>query len=378
MTYVFILVGIITLLLAAIPYSINLALIRVLGTTGSPADKGTYEPTVSVVLPTYNEESIIKSRLENLLKIEYPTEKLEIVIVDSGEDNTAKIAREFLAETGLDHTVIEEDERRGVAAAVNLAIAEASGEIIFRTDCDSYVAEDALGEAVRNFADPAIGAVTGRQSEVLGGSTVERDYRDLQTQLQQLESHLDSTFIVHGPCFLFRRSLFRDLPHASLADDTEIAVNIRRQGYRIVLDPTVRFAESGTSEFSGRRQRKDRRAMGLLDLLRRSRDMLGKHGLYGWYVMPMNVWMMWGSPWLSVFGAVLIFIGSLSLGPVALVFPLLVVSVFYFGQREMLGPIQPMYVLADSLFSLLVASLRLRQETDGLWTIDQASREVFE
>ena len=378
MTYVFILVGIITLLLAAIPYSINLALIRVLGTTGSPADKGTYEPTVSVVLPTYNEESIIKSRLENLLKIEYPTEKLEIVIVDSGEDNTAKIAREFLAETGLDHTVIEEDERHGVAAAVNLAIAEASGEIIFRTDCDSYVAEDALGEAVRNFADPAIGAVTGRQSEVLGGSTVERDYRDLQTQLQQLESHLDSTFIVHGPCFLFRRSLFRDLPHASLADDTEIAVNIRRQGYRIVLDPTVRFAESGTSEFSGRRQRKDRRAMGLLDLLRRSRDMLGKHGLYGWYVMPMNVWMMWGSPWLSVFGAVLIFIGSLSLGPVALVFPLLVVSVFYFGQREMLGPIQPMYVLADSLFSLLVASLRLRQETDGLWTIDQASREVFE
>ena len=378
MTYVFILVGIITLLLAAIPYSINLALIRVLGTTGSPADKGTYEPTVSVVLPTYNEESIIKSRLENLLKIEYPTEKLEIVIVDSGEDNTAKIAREFLAETGLDHTVIEEDERRGVAAAVNLAIAEASGEIIFRTDCDSYVAEDALGEAVRNFADPAIGAVTGRQSEVLGGSTVERDYRDLQTQLQQLESHLDSTFIVHGPCFLFRRSLFRDLPHASLADDTERAVNIRRQGYRIVLDPTVRFAESGTSEFSGRRQRKDRRAMGLLDLLRRSRDMLGKHGLYGWYVMPMNVWMMWGSPWLSVFGAVLIFIGSLSLGPVALVFPLLVVSVFYFGQREMLGPIQPMYVLADSLFSLLVASLRLRQETDGLWTIDQASREVFE
>ena len=378
MTYVFILVGIITLLLAAIPYSINLALIRVLGTTGSPADKGTYEPTVSVVLPTYNEESIIKSRLENLLKIEYPTEKLEIVIVDSGEDNTAKIAREFLAETGLDHTVIEEDERRGVAAAVNLAIAEASGEIIFRTDCDSYVAEDALSEAVRNFADPAIGAVTGRQSEVLGGSTVERDYRDLQTQLQQLESHLDSTFIVHGPCFLFRRSLFRDLPHASLADDTEIAVNIRRQGYRIVLDPTVRFAESGTSEFSGRRQRKDRRAMGLLDLLRRSRDMLGKHGLYGWYVMPMNVWMMWGSPWLSVFGAVLIFIGSLSLGPVALVFPLLVVSVFYFGQREMLGPIQPMYVLADSLFSLLVASLRLRQETDGLWTIDQASREVFE
>ncbi len=370
--------GMILLSAAAVPYLVSLTLIRVLDATGSPANKGAYEPGVSVVLPTYNEESIIESRLENLLELRYSSKKLEVVIVDSGEDDTAKIAREFLAEAGLDHTVIEEDERRGVAAAVNLAIAEASGEIVFRTDCDSYVAEDALHEAVRNFADPAIGAVTGRQSEVLGGSTVERDYRDLQTQLQQLESHLDSTYIVHGPCFLFRRSLFRGLPPASLADDTEIAVDVRRQGYRVVLDPAVRFVESGTSDFTGRRQRKDRRAMGLLDLLRRSRDMLGTHGLYGWYVLPMNVWMMWASPWLLSVGLLSVFIGGLSFGPIALGLPLILLVCAKLGQHESLGPLQPIHAVADSMVSLLIASVRLRSEQDGMWKVDHTSREHFQ
>ncbi len=370
--------GGILLVLAAVPYLVCLVLMRFLNTEGSPAQKADYEPTVSVVLPTYNEEAIIETRLENLLKLEYPSEKLDIIVVDSGTDETAVIARKFLANAGLNHTVIEENERRGVAAAVNLAVAEADGEIVFRTDCDSRVDADALCEAVGNFADPTIGAVTGRQSEVLGNSAVERDYRDLQMRLQQLESHLDSTFVVHGPCFLFRRSLFRELPHDSLADDTEIAVDVCRQGYRVVLDPAVHFTEYGTSAFGARRQRKDRRAMGLLYLLIRSRDLLGRHGLYGQFVLPMNVWMMWASPWLTAAGTICLFVSAFAFGPLALMIPIGLLIGGYLGQQEQLGVLQPVHALADSMVSLLIASVKLRKHQEGIWEIDQSSREVFQ
>lgn len=371
------LLGVILLSLATVPYLICLTLMYFLNTEGSPANKAPYEPAVSVVLPTYNEEAIIEGRLENLLELNYPHDKVEIVVVDSGDDATADLARNFLSNSPLRFTVIEQQTRQGVASAVNEAVAAANGEIVFRTDCDSRVDVDALREAVANFSDPSIGAVTGRQSEVLGGSVVEKDYRNLLTRLQQLESRLDSTFIVHGPCFFFRRKLFRELPHKSLADDTEIALDVRRQGYRVLLDPNVRFTESGTSAFGARRQRKDRRAMGLLDLLIRSRDMLGKHGLYGWFVLPMNIWMMWFSPWLTAIGTVCVFFGVLTFGPLALVVPVGLFVGGYLGQLELLGPFQPIHALADSMVSLLIASVKLRNDKTGVWKIDEASRDVF-
>ena len=376
--FFFALFGIILLSLAAVPYLACLTLMYLLNTESSPANKAPYEPAVSVVLPTYNEEAIIEGRLENLLEIDYPHDKIEIIVVDSSDDDPAELAHDFLSNSPLYFTVIEQQTRQGVASAVNAAVTAANGEIIFRTDCDSRVDADALREATANFSDPSIGAVTGRQSEVLGGSVVEENYRDLLTRLQQLESRLDSTFIVHGPCFFFRRKLFRELPHESLADDTEIAVDVRRQGYRVLLDPAVRFTESGTSAFGARRQRKDRRAMGLLDLLVRTRDMLCKYGLYGWFVLPMNIWMMWLSPWLTAIGTVFVFLGVLTFGPLALVVPVSIFIGGYLGQREQLGVLQPVHALADSMVSLLIASVKLRKHQEGIWEIDQSSREVFQ
>ncbi len=372
-------VGVVLLGIAAAPYAICLVLISVLDIGRPTGEKAPYEPTVSIVLPTYNEEAIVEKRLENLLAQDYPTDKLEVIVVDSGDDGTADLARNVLERTGsCDYLVIEEASRRGVAAAVNVAIERATGELVFRTDCDSLIDENAIREAAGNFHDPSIGAVTGRQAEVLGGSVVEQDYRDLQTKLQLLESRLDSTFIVHGPCFMFRRSLFRSLPHDSLADDTEIAVNVRRQGYRVVLDPAVRFTESGTSRFRARRRRKDRRAMGLLDLLARNRNLVGTNGLYGSFVLPMNGWMMWISPWLAAIGLLCVFAGLLPFGPLALCVPLTIAIGGLLGQYEALGPLQPLHALSDSMVSLLVASIRLREEHDGLWELDRTSREVFD
>jgi glycosyltransferase involved in cell wall biosynthesis len=373
-------VGLVVLCVASLPYLLYLGLPSVLPVQNHPMNKTVATEPVSIVLPTYNEEALIAETLDNLCSLQYPTESLELVIVDSSNDETAAIVHNFFANRKQPAlTLIEESDRGGVARAVNRAIEAASHDIIFRTDCDSRLNREAISHAVATLQDETIGAVTGRQVGVLGGSKVETEYRDLQAQNQALESYLDSTFVVHGPCFAFRKRYFEPISADSLADDTEIAVRIRKQGKRILMNPAMQFAEAGTSDLRGRRARKDRRAMGLLQLLDRNRDLLGRYGLYGWVVIPVNWWFLAISPWLSVGGAALVFIGLLTTVPPAGVIALLgaVVGVLL-GQQDRLGPLQAPYAVFDAHLSLVIARVRLhREEGDGMWEVDADSRAVF-
>lgn len=367
--------------LTGLPYLVYLGLYYLKQPEGSPAKKGAVEPSISIVLPTYNEAQIVESKLEELVDLDYPLEKVEIVVVDSSDDDTPEIVETFFEDREAPElTLIRETERRGLAIALNEAYAAASNEIVVKTDCDSRIAVDALREAVANLADPKVAAVTGRNAEVLGGSEVERGYRDIQSIVQTLESHLDSTFIFHGPFSAFERDLIVPIDEDSIADDTELALKIRKQGKRVVFDPAIKYKEAAHSSFGKRRQQKDRRAMGLLRLLWRQRDMLGRYGNYGHTVLPFNWWFMIVSPWLVIasigLGVVAGFLlggvpGFLLLGTLA--------TTLVLGSRDQLGPVQPLYSLFDTQVSLFRASvLLLKGEGDGTWTVDQELREKFE
>lgn len=377
----FLWLGLIILVIAGIPYGLYLGLSHLLSPSGSPADKtDTIEP-VSIVLPTYNEADIVAETLKNISSMSYPAERVELVVVDSSTDDTVAVVREFFADRDEPElTLLEEQDRGGVARAVNRGVEAAAHDVIFRTDCDSRLDEDAIGHAVANLQDGSIGGVTGRQVEVLGDSEVEKRYRDLQARNQALESHLDSTFIVHGPCFAFRRRYFEPIAADSLADDTEIAVRIRKQGKRVVMDPAMQFVEAGVSDLRRRRSRKDRRAMGLLQLLDRNRDLLGRYGLYGWFVVPANWWFLALSPWLSIGGGLLVIAGLLSTVPPAGVAAVLAaIVVVWLGQRDRLGPLQAPYAVFDAHLSLVIARVRLwREDGDGTWEIDADSRDLLQ
>lgn len=367
--------------LVALPYVLYLVLYAVFKPEGVPAEKRPAEPTVSIVVPTYNEEAIIDTKLADILELDYPMEKVEVILADASTDSTVAIAEEFLAgaETpGL--TVLHSDERQGVATAVNEAVASATGEVIFRTDADSTLDPGVLREAVATLSDSSVGVVTGRQTEVLGDSRVETDYRDLLTLVQAVESRLDSTFIVHGPCVAFRRDDYVPVPTDVIADDTALAVAIRREGKRIIMNPAMCFVESGVSSFRERRTRKDRRAKGLLQMLVRNRDMVGQYGVYGRLILPANWWFMILSPWLLAFSvAFTTLITVLVTGPVGLLLPTAVVAYVWLGQRDALGPLGTPYAVLDSQVSLWLASidLLLGGDDDGTWTVDRESREAF-
>ena len=364
-----------------LPYLLFGLLYAVVRPSGSPAAKTPAEPTVSIVLPTYNEERIIGKKIDDLLALDYPMEKVEVVVADSSTDDTRKILQERFADLDAPTlNLIEEDERRGLAPALTDAYAAASNEMVVKTDCDSLLPADVLREAAANLADPNVVAVTGQNAEVLGGSGVETGYRSVQAYVQTLESHIDSTFIFHGPFSAFQNEDILPLDPNSLADDTELALKMRRAGGRDIFDPDVRYKEASHSQFVKRRTQKDRRGMGLIRLLFQHRDALGKYGKYGRIVLPFNWWFIVISPWLVTASILLATTAAINSGGFAgLVIPLSVVVFTYIGQRDALGPLQPLYSLFDTQVSLARAGIELlRGPSDGTWDVDQELRDAFE
>lgn len=119
--------------------------------------------------------------------------------------------------------------------------------------------------------------------------------------------------------------------------------------------------------------------MGLVKLLVQHRDALGRYGRYGRVVLPFNWWFMLVSPWLVAVGTVVVSAAAVSVAGLAgVLVPAGVLAFGFLGQRDSLGPLQPLYAILDSWVSLLVAQVRLlRGEGDGVWEIDRESREAF-
>lgn len=367
--------------LTGIPYFVYFIINEIWGPKGSPVNKQVAQPSVSIVLPTYNEERIVEKKLQDIVSISYPMDKVEIIIVDSSDDHTRQIIQDFFqGRDSPELTLIEEHERRGLAPALNDAYAAAENEVVVKTDCDSQLGPCAIQEAAANLANPEVGAVTGRNVEVLGGSDVEEVYRNVQARIQTLESHLDSTLIFHGPFSAFKNEDIVAIDPNSIADDTELALQIRKQGKRVIFDPAIHYMEASHSNFSKRRSQKDRRAMGLLRLLLQHRDMLGQYGLYGSVVLPFNWWFMFISPWLLAFSIGLItLLGLLVAGPLGLAVPTGLCVFTFLGSHDKLGSLQSVYAVFDTQVSLLFAAVKLcRGEGSAVWEVDQELRDVYE
>jgi len=376
----FVLVAGTLLAITAVPYVAFLGLYAWMRPSGSPAAKRPAEPTVSIVLPTYNESRIIEAKLDDLLALDYPMEKVELVVVDSSTDETRDLIRAYFADLDApDLRLIEEDERRGLAPALNEAYEAAEREMVVKTDCDSKLPPDVLREAAANLADPEVGAVTGRNVEVLGGSEVESGYRGIQSYIQQLESHLDSTLIFHGPFSAFENDEIMPIDPNSIADDTELALKIRKSGKRVIFDPAVQYMEASHSAFDKRRGQKDRRAMGLIRLLIQHRDMLGGYGKYGRIVLPFNWWFMLVSPWLLVVVLSMMTVtGLFFAAPSGLLVPVIIFLFILLGSGDQLGPMQPLYAVFDTQVSLVFATVKLlRGEGSAVWEIDEELRDAY-
>ena len=200
-----------------------------------PVDAADIEPTVSVVLAARNEAASIGARLENLAALDYPAEKLEVIVASDGSDDaTIEVARAVAGE----RVTILDLERVGKAPALDAAIARATGDVVVFTDANTAFAPDAIRAIVRPLADPTVGGVAGNQVYLPAGTAPdavgERGYWDLDRALKRAESAAGSTVSATGAIYALRRPLVPSIL-AGVTDDFYASTAVVDQGYRLVF-----------------------------------------------------------------------------------------------------------------------------------------------
>lgn len=260
------------------------------------AGSSDYEPSVTIVIPTYNEAALIRRRLADIATYDYDPDKLEVIVVDSGsQDGTADVVEAVRREGLLPKLIlIREDERRGKAAADNLAIRAATGEIMVITDAPTLFARDAIRRLASNFADPSVGAATGDFHVPERSTSSQREeslFWMLRNRLRRLEASLDSTPFLSGEMCCFRRSLLERVDEDSMADDMNISLRLRERGYRTIVDPVANFSEPRSASFRELNASKSRRAVGGIQELVRFRHMMFRphYGWSGMLILPSDL-----------------------------------------------------------------------------------------
>ncbi|HTS47306.1 MAG TPA: glycosyltransferase family 2 protein [Bryobacteraceae bacterium] len=207
-----------------------------------PVHRAQILPSVSFLIPAYNESRVIERKIRNSLALDYPAERLEVVVASDGStDDTVAIAKRLA--DGRRVRVAAYPCNRGKMATLNASVPHLSGDIIVFSDASALLYPDALRRLVRSFADPDVGAVSGRYTVVQAGEVNTGASEDLywkyETSLKELESDLASTLGAHGHLYAIRRELYPYPAPATINDDYVIFVSVLAKGYRAVYDATA-------------------------------------------------------------------------------------------------------------------------------------------
>ena len=195
-------------------------------------------PEVTLLIPAYNEEDFIAKKLENSLTLNYPTEKLQILVAaDGSSDRTPDIVREFL-DRGVELAYIP--ERGGKMAAINRAIQSARGEIVVFSDANNIYEAQSIRVLTAPFSDVEVGSTTGAKLIIQDGrrlSAAEGLYWHYESRIKFSESIVGSCTSAVGEMLAVRRALFLSPPKNIVNDDHYIVLDLMRRGYRNVYTP---------------------------------------------------------------------------------------------------------------------------------------------
>ena len=223
-------------------------------------------PTITVVMPAYNEAEHIAAKLRNLAALEYPRDRLEIVIACDGcSDDTAEIARNVLAEPacdGLQARVVEHTRNRGKVAVLNGTIAMVTSEVVALTDVSAMLPTDALLKTAAHFADPKLGAVGGTYCIARPGSHGEAKYWLYQIAVKRGEAALGAPLGLHGAFYAIRHAAWRPLPPDTINDDFIMPLEIFGRGWRVAYDTSIVAIEEETANEALDARRRQRIAAG--------------------------------------------------------------------------------------------------------------------
>ncbi len=277
-----------------------------------------HEPAVSLLIPAYNEEEVIAAKLENALALDYPRGKIQILVTSESDDGTNGIVARY-EDRGV--RLIASSERRGKAANLARAVPHATGEILVFTDANAMFRPDALRCLVRNFADPGVGAVSGRlvYTGTGRGATAsgEETYWGFEMILKRASSALGSLPGANGSIFALRRELYAPIDDRR-GDDFELPIRVILQGRASILDPDAVSHEPAAAGFRDEFRRKVRiinwmstsAVLLLREAVAKRRFLIAfqllSHKLNRWAVpfwllglLPASLWLAAQGPWYA-------------------------------------------------------------------------------
>lgn len=354
-----------------------------------------YTPKVSLVICAYNEEKMIAEKIENVLQIDYPRDKLEIIVFDNGsEDRTFEVASSF-KERGV--RVLKLGGRnRGKSAGINEALKSVTGEIVKISDADVRYNKDILRKAIPYFADPSVGALCASpmlsNPEQTAVTKIESSLHGFYHLFRGAESAIDS-IIIGGGGFAFRRKLIEKLDETIGNDDIDLTVKVRKSGHRVLLLRDAYFYEYTPPTFRARWKQKIRRSAMIVQALIKHRGVMFKRklGIYGGVIYPAEFFMHVLSPYilltiagLSIFLLFLNFWGMISIMICVFIAGIvggLLMNGFFNHKAQSAGPFSFIYMFLTFLEAqlvLLLGSLSLLWRKPYTWKSERGNEETIE
>ena len=295
---------------------------------GSPDGE---EPSVSIIISAYNEAPVIAAKIENSLALEFPAERLEVIVVsDCSDDGTDEIVRNC---AGLGVRLVRQNQRLGKSAALNYAVPQARGSILVFSDANALYQPDAIRHLVRHFSDPKVGYVVGnaryyKKSIESASAESEGLYWKLETYLKKKESAFESVVGGDGAIYAIRRELFSPLRSTDINDFMN-PLQIVDRGYRGLFEPAAISYEDTAESFEKEYRRKVRIVSRSFNALRRVPGILNPfRNPRHWFLLISHKLLRWLAPFfLLIFLTASLFLWRFPLYRAALLLQL----VFYAG-----------------------------------------------
>ena len=245
-------------------------------------------PSISILVPTYNEGEIIRYKLQNLAVLDYPKDSLEIIVVDSAstDDTLKQIENTRDRNNGLDIVTVVENQRRGKSAALNLALKHSGGEVIIVSDADCFWPPDILRKTLPFLGDPSVGAISGPKillnSKDSWATKTEEAYLNSMNLMKLGESKIGSTLFFEGGFSAYKRELLEVFdPYNTGSDDCGTIVALAEKNFRAIFVPEARFYTTFPTVWKEKVGLKIRRANQIVRVLWRYVDLLIRRRIKG-------------------------------------------------------------------------------------------------
>lgn len=263
----------------------------------APPQRDERLPVVTLLVAAYNEAEVIGERIENALALDYPREKLDIVVASDGSDDGTNEIVERYADRGV--RLLAFTPRRGKSTVLNDALPQSRGEVVVLSDANTMMASSAVRHLASWFQSPEVGAVTGKLElhDAATGKNVDGLYWRYENFLKRCEGRLGATLGANGAIYALRRDLYRPLPADTLIDDLTIPLAAKlATGCTIEYDSRAVANEETAPDVRAEFRRRARIGAGGFQAIARLKGLLHpRHGWTAWAFASHKI-VRWCSP----------------------------------------------------------------------------------